>query len=488
MGSLENTFFRQKENICISGMSWNDEFDNYFATDSVKCPNCAANIFFNEKIGKLVCGSCGGLFEPESLRPSGRIENRDTEDAGEEEDNKQEFVCDSCGAAVVTDYNTAATFCAFCGSPTLIKRRLSKSFRPDLIIPFKVSKDEAIANFRAWAKTNKGVPKEFTSDATLTKITGYYIPFWLIDADCNAVVGGSGKVNEGETVANFFIDRKIKFQVKKVPFDGCKKIANTLMEAIEPFDYADLKPYNDLYLPGFYAQRYDQSALDMLDIIKIRIDTYAAGLVKHFTAGEYDEVSVGSTGSYAENFSQLYALMPVWFLNVKYDGLIYSIAVNGQTGEASGNLPVKKSRVRKHAVMEVSKWTLKYLGVTAVLGGVIAVPGYIGFMSRYDTFNGWADGMLPLWTFLSSWLMVFLIGLSVIVPFLIRKYRFRSFDESVTIDKAPDVDQYIDYKSKFEMEKNDSFSCITKRVNDENDMRSGKESFILLILKWIFKD
>lgn len=470
-------------------MSWNDDdIDNFFATDSAKCPNCAANIFFNEKIGKLVCGSCGGLYEPESLRPSGRIENRDTDDAGEEENNKQEFVCDSCGAAVVTDYNTAATFCAFCGSPTLIKRRLSKSFRPDLIIPFKVSKEEAIANFREWAKTNKGVPKAFLSDATLTKITGYYTPFWLIDADCNAVVGGSGKVGEGETVAVFFIDRKIRFHVKRVPFDGCRKIPNTLMEAIEPFDYADLKPYNDMYLPGFYAQRYDQSALDMLDIIKIRIDSYAAGIVKHFTAGEYDDVSVGSTGSFAENFSQLYALMPVWFLNVKYDGIIYSIAVNGQTGEASGNLPVKKSRVRKHAVLEVTKWTLKYLGVTAVLGALMTIPMYAGFISRYDSITKGSLGMLPLWAFLAMWLLAFLAGLSVIVPFLVKKFRFRSFGESVTIDRAPAVEQYIDYKAKFEMEKNDTFSCMAKRVDDEYEVKNGKKSLLIFILKWIFKD
>ena len=47
-------------------------------TTSAKCPNCAANIFYNEKAGKLVCNMCGGLFAPESLKPLGRIETRDT--------------------------------------------------------------------------------------------------------------------------------------------------------------------------------------------------------------------------------------------------------------------------------------------------------------------------------------------------------------------------------------------------------------------------
>lgn len=467
-----------------------DEFDRFFATDSVKCPNCAANIFFNEKIGKLVCGSCGGIYEPESLKSSGRFENRDTEDAGDEEENKQEFICDSCGAAVVTDYNTAATFCAFCGSPTLIKKRLSKSFRPDLIIPFKVSKEEAIANFRAWAKQQHGVPKEFMSDATLTKITGYYVPFWLIDADCHAVVGGSGKIEDGTTVANFFIDRDIKFHVKMVPFDGCQKIPNTLMEAIEPFDYKDLKYYNDMYLPGFYAQRYDKSAIDMLDIIKIRIDSYAAGIVKHFTTGEYTSVSVGATGSFAENFSQLYALMPVWFLNIKHQGINYSIAVNGQTGEASGNLPVASSLVRQHASNEVLRWGAKYLAVTAAMGAVLSLPPLFGLWTRFDGYgyDGGRIFSICVSTFLVLWFMTMLTGLSVIVPFLKRKFKDRSTSESVTIDRAPDVGEYIDYRNGFDMQKNDKFSCMTTADPDGNKGRTQKNSLVLIILKWIFKD
>lgn len=468
-------------------MDWNDDFDSFSGTSSAKCPNCGANIFFNEKIGMLVCSMCGGLYEPESLKSTGRIENRDVEDAGEEEDNKNEFVCDSCGATVVTDYNTAATFCAFCGSPTLIKRRLSKSFRPDLIIPFKVSKDEAIANFRAWAKNNKGVPKEFTSDATLTKITGYYVPFWLIDADCNAVVGGSGKLYDGDSIAIFSIDRTVKFRVKRVPFDGCKKIPNTLMEAVEPFEYEDIVEYNDMYLPGFYAQRYDVSAIDMLDIIKIRIDTYASGLVKHFTAGEYDSVSVGSTGSYSENFSQNYALLPVWFLNVKYKGINYGIAVNGQTGKASGDLPVSSRKVFKDSSIEVTKWAGKYLAITGVFSLVFTLLGGVGLTGSKLIYNpgllfGTIFGM-----FIVFWIMTSLFGLTIFIPFAKKTFEYKRFHESVTIDKAPDVEHYIDYKSKFDMTKNDTFAYMTVRNVDKDDAVYGKDNILFMILRKVFK-
>lgn len=464
----------------------NNGFNNSFSTGSAKCPNCAANIFFNEKIGKLVCNSCGGLYEPESLNPSGRIENRDTAIAGEEEENKQEFVCDSCGATVVTDYNTAATFCAFCGSATLIKKRLSKSFRPDLIIPFKVSKEEAIENFKKWAMPYKGIPKEFLAESTLEKITGCYVPFWLLDADCHAEVAGSGVVkNNDKIVQRFIVDRSIDFEVRKVPFDGCQRIPNLLMEAIEPFDYSDLRPYNDMYLPGFYAQRYDKSALDMLDIIKIRFNAYAEGLVEHFVAGEYDEVNVDCKGSYADNFSQKYALFPVWFLNIKYDGDVYSIAVNGQTGEASGNLPIKKSRVHLHAALETVQWVLKYMLVTAVVPALISLPIGLPGVVEIGDFMSW---FIFLGMFVILWAVFALAGLIALIPYLKRRFRTRSFMESVTIDKAPSVEQYIDYQGKINMEKRDDFSYLRQACVNKDEEDHGDMTLLVKLLSWIFKE
>ena len=431
-------------------MNWQSDSADSTAAASAKCPNCSSNIIFNEKIGRLVCSFCGGVFEPETLAPTGSIANRDTGDAGDEENNKQEFICDSCGSVVVTDYNTSATFCAFCGSPALIKRRLSREFRPDLLIPFKVSKEEAINNYRAWAKTHRGVPRAFRSDATLEKITGFYVPFWLIDARCSTVITGEGiKEINSDTSEKYNINRTVGFKIKRVPFDGCRKISNLLMEAIEPFDYSELVPYNDMYLPGFYAQRYDISALDMLDLIGIRFNSYAMNIVKKFSASEYSSINVRTGGSYAGDFSQLYALLPVWFLNIRYNGSDYSIAVNGQTGEASGILPVSKWAVFMHSVLHAGKYTLPYilfmLLVSVPLSFIFKPLGWEFFTASMLVING---------------ILAFL-GWFIYMPRVAARYRDNKNEESVTLDQAPDVGEYIDYKSKIDMENNDKFVKYT---------------------------
>lgn len=459
----------------------NIQIDSLFGTASAKCPNCSANIFYNEKAGKLICDMCGGLFDPESLAPLGMIERRDTDAAGEEEDNKQEFVCDSCGAAVVTDYNTAATFCAFCGSPTLIKKRLSKCFRPDLIIPFKVSKEEAISNFLDWAKTHKGVPKKFTSKAVLSKITGYYVPFWLIDACCVTNVGGTGQKRQGELIENYSIDRTLMYNVRRVPFDGCKKISNTLMEAIEPFDYSEIRDYNDMYLPGFFAQRYDLSAIDMFDLIRIRLDNYAEDIVKRVSANEYDEFkAVNSVGSHSADYKQVYAMMPVWFLNIEYEGDIYGIAVNGQTGKASGSLPINKRQVHTHALTGILIDVLKYFVLTLI-------PAALVWIAMVCLTGNSAASSFYLLLFLIFWVVESLLGLLFFVPFLKKKFADKSFYESVTIDKAPEIDQYVDLKTNFKMDNRDKLLYSTDKFYDDHSKSVARAPLSERILNIIFK-
>ena len=430
-----------------------DDIDQ-LSTDSSKCPHCGANIFFNELLGLLVCSFCGGVFTPESLEDSGSIATRDTGDADEREGNKQEFVCDSCGATVVTDYNTAATFCAFCGSPTLIKRRLSREFRPDVIIPFKISHEQAVAKYTEWLNSHRGVPSSFKKRATVDKITGFYIPFWLLDADCNTFINGAGRRRHETTVEHYFIDRTIKCHLTKVPFDGCKRISDSLMQAIEPYDFSDLVPYKDMYLPGFYAQRYDRSALDMVDTIGLRLNRYAEAVGKEFRAKEYEYQTISTKGSTASNFTQLYALLPVWFLNVKYKDQTYSIAVNGQTGEAGGNLPTDDLSFFVPAVRDSSKFVPVYIIFATLLAAMV------GFACRISIGDFLHSFLISVGVLLAG-------GLMILMPLIVARYTDLKSSDHATLDSAPGVEQYLDYKSKIEIEGRDIFSHFSDYAEEE---------------------
>ena len=50
------------------------------------------------------------------------------------------YICPSCGAEVVTDATTAATFCYYCHNPVVLSGKLSGEFLPDYVIPFAMDK------------------------------------------------------------------------------------------------------------------------------------------------------------------------------------------------------------------------------------------------------------------------------------------------------------------------------------------------------------
>ena len=369
-----------------------------FSADSTKCPNCASNLVFDLTHGACICKNCGGLFDPETLDKVGSFglpnpeKNYDgTIEISKEDEARVEIVCNSCGAEIVTDKNTASTFCAFCGSPALVSRRLTREFKPDYIIPFKFDKEKAISIFEEYCAGVAHLPKDFKSKKVLSKMTGLYVPTWIISSEVEVNVVGKGRMgkmvdsaysyNHSASSGNFehLAYGKVKFRLKDVPFDGEIKIANRLMAAAEPFDYSELVRFRPEYLQGFFAEKYDELPLDMTDRIYKRFDKYALKVCDEITFG-YDDFLPESDSCVTRynNQSIKYALLPCWFLSLDYDGRNYQYIVNGQTGKVSGEFPYAKGwetieRTGRRARMNAISWNtsiraLLYLAPVLALG------------------------------------------------------------------------------------------------------------------------
>ncbi len=412
------------------------------------CPTCGAPITYDPATGKIRCSSCGGSFAPGTIRLISQLDIKDSGEADENDSARREIACDSCGAILVTDENTSATFCAFCGSHSLITRRLTREFRPDMVLPFKVTKEQAKAKFLEWAKGCRYAPNDFTSAKNVEKITGLYVPFWLIDAKCHAVGVGTGYKVEKKGYemmrAQYSVERDTTFYVKRVPFDGSKAISDRLMEAIEPFDMSELKTYSDDYIPGFYAERFDLTAMDMADRIESRLSGYARNVAETVNA-PYEDLRLRVGSSYVEDYRQLYALLPIWFLNYRYEGLNYSFAINGQTGEAAGDIPYSKYK-KIFAVLRSS--------IGGSLGAIASVAVFIlsvaAFVMQLSKENGTFGPFI--FTALCS-----IVGAFLSVRHIMSKGRDAAFTATNPIDTAPTAEAYYDTAKSATVEEKDKF-------------------------------
>ena len=83
----------------------------------------------------------------------------------------------------------------------------------------------------------------------------------------------SGDYEITET-SHYDVSRAGSIGFEKIPVDASSKMPDDYMDSIEPYDYADLKPFSTAYLPGFMADKYDVSVEDSRE----RADTALRGL------------------------------------------------------------------------------------------------------------------------------------------------------------------------------------------------------------------
>lgn len=334
-----------------------------------KCPCCGGKIEFDTASQQMKCPYCDTLFDVAALRQE--EEEKQAADAATDEMDWEEqagaqwkegetegllvYICNSCGGEIVGDTNTGATSCPFCGNPVVIRGQFEGNLKPDYVIPFQIDKKSAKNALKQFLKGKRLLPKVFKDENHLEEIKGIYVPFWLFDADAHADmrfratrmrVWSDAKYRYTETSV-FSVRRAGQLGFDRVPVDGSSKIANELMESIEPFDFSKAVDFETAYLSGFLADKYDVSAEESVARANERIQastkTSFSDTVKGYNSVIPESCHIRLSGGKAK-----YALYPVWLLTTSWKGNSYLFAMNGQTGKFVGNLPLDKGAFMKY--------------------------------------------------------------------------------------------------------------------------------------------
>ena len=320
-----------------------------------KCPSCTAPLRFDEKTGKLVCDFCGSIYtveEAETLNAekeaaAAKAEKPDIPEASQTEDpNLHAYLCPSCGAELICEITTAATSCPYCGNVNIVPGQLSGELKPDFVIPFQVERKAVVeALHKHYGKHNFYLPKLFRTENHIQKVQGVYVPFWLYDAR----LSGEGRYEGMDSVTrregDYEVTRTRHYDVEragtadfvKVPVDASKKMPDNYMDSLEPYDYDKLAPFSTAYLPGFLADRYDESAEDCAPRMQTRCENALSSKLRSDV--NHTTVTQKSFQGHIERKEAHYALLPVWMLTTKWRNKNYLFAMNGQTGKMVGELP-----------------------------------------------------------------------------------------------------------------------------------------------------
>lgn len=350
-----------------------------------KCPCCGGAIEFDSSIQKMKCPYCETEFDMEALKEldndlSKKEDNMtwQTPAGGEWEDGETDglrsYVCRSCGGEIVGDVNLAATSCPFCGNPVVMTGQFSGALKPDYVIPFKLDKDAAKEGLKKHLSGKRLLPKIFKDENHIDEIKGIYVPFWLFDTDVDANISykatrvrhwSDSRYDYTET-SFFSVLRGGEIGFERVPVDGSTKMADDLMESLEPYDFKDAVDFQTAYLAGYLADKYDVGAEESMERANKRVkksteDAFAS-TVNGYASVTPENSSVRFSGGKAK-----YALYPVWLLNTTWQNNQYTFAMNGQTGKFVGNLPIDKGAYWKWWALFASIFAGVALGILFLL-------------------------------------------------------------------------------------------------------------------------
>jgi len=362
-----------------------------------QCPCCGARLIYDGEKEQMTCQYCDSTFSMEQVKAeeaakeemaAGSDMNWSTSSSSSAvicgPDGKVEgYSCPACGAQMMADENTAATECPYCGNFSIIKTSFEGMYRPDLVLPFVISKEKAQNALQGFTKGKKLLPDSFVNRNRIDSLTGLYVPFWLYSCHADGTIfyqGVKSKVWEDNDYKykkkdHYRMIRSGDMDFKRIPCDASTKMDDAIMDSLEPFDLSKAVEYDAAYFSGYLADRYDVAEQDCRPRANQRVENTFRDRLKE-EVKDFEEVEVTSQQIKLSDAKAEYAMLPVWMMTTQFEGKAYTFGINGQTGQMVGSLPIDKKKA-----------TTQFL-LTAVISFAVALGIIFLATKGLDVFKG----------------------------------------------------------------------------------------------------
>jgi DNA-directed RNA polymerase subunit RPC12/RpoP len=363
---------------------------------AVLCSNCSGRLIFNPATQQLECAACGSKFYPEDVQDINA-------DVHSKYYDTRVYTCAHCGAEVITSDTEVSTFCVYCGNPSINFTRISKECRPDGIVPFQITKEQAVESVKKKFLKNPIIPKEVKAKAVPENFRGIYVPYWVINARFSETDYLSGMVKNDKRDEKRYYQRAGTCSFANVPIDGSSILNDEVSMKLEPFIFNGAKDFDEDYLNGFYSNTSDMTYTGLRESAANRCHKLFADEALTTIPGKKQKLEDSIYWIDIQD-DPLYMMMPVWFFTFNYKDKPYTILVNGQTGKVVGTMPWEEKRIYGIG------WSL-FILFLAVLG-----TGFVCIALNYALLSGLFNYIITVVIALGTALLVpGIVGINKIV-------------------------------------------------------------------------
>jgi DNA-directed RNA polymerase subunit RPC12/RpoP len=289
--------------------------------------------------------------------------------------------CKDCGATVNVGEGERTTACAFCGSKQVLNQATNESaIRPESMVPFAISKQDANKRFADWLGSLWFRPNDLKKIAKVQEMGGVYVPFWVfasnvfsqwtaergwyyyVDETYSTVENGQ-RVTRTRRVQHTrwepaFGQRSDRYE--DILVCAGRGLPQDLVDKLSSFNCKQLVPYAPSYLAGWRAESYSLDLMPGWSEGQNKIATQQNGRCSRDIGGDtHRNLSVANQFS---NTTFKHVLLPIWIAAYRYNNKVFRFLVNGQSGEVVGKAP-----------WSFWKIALLCLALAIVIGVVVAI-------------------------------------------------------------------------------------------------------------------
>lgn len=215
------------------------------------------------------------------------------------------------------------------------------------IIPFNYSSSDAINDYKKYVGFNPLIPRVFKSKKTISSISKVYVSSELFDINATGNVsfyaGDKVLAENKEELKKFDVTNNVNFDFKNVLMCGSSKISSPIFLGVSDYDFNQIKKYDSSIVGDSQVLFSDLSPMD--------ISTYATNMVMDYSLSvirknvNHQLKKVNKNNIKVDFTNNKFILVPMYLLNVSYNGHSYTYIMNGNTGKSSMKITYGKTEI-----------------------------------------------------------------------------------------------------------------------------------------------
>lgn len=344
-----------------------------------RCTRCGASeVSYNDQTETFKCLFCRFEWSERSLDEqmglstgieslAGKVISTAAQDI-ETDEALVTLKCTGCGAEVIVNTDDSLhSKCHWCKHVLSLNNRIPNGAVPDGILPFTVTKAQAMASIQAFVDDRKMFASPaFAASFTAENVRGVYLPYMTVDGNISARLDGQGEVltkkvrRDDETIYygdRYAVTRHLDVLVDDLVVETSESKANlnspvstnNIVNSILPFDVKEMVRFNANYLTGYTSERRDMNIDAAEKYAANHFATIARGMVGPSVMKYNRGVRWESEHVWIHGSRWVSVLLPVWLYGYEEkrggETITHYLAVNGRTGETMGSVPINRKKL-----------------------------------------------------------------------------------------------------------------------------------------------